>query len=320
MKKRIPVPTSLQLLARTQGGAFTRPQVLAHGGTQAVIDRRLDTGEWVRLGQGVYTASQRPGFRTRCWAGLLLADGPACVGGLAAAHLYGIVDEPSSITIWGDRSRTQGPWRFRRGDRTGVGELSRLRIDDAVLDACAESHGDDVVEVLASALRNRLTTPERLRSRALELETLRHRRVIIGLLPDLGAGIESTLENYFLHKVIRPHGLPEGVRQISVSDGTRSDVVFDDFTAIIELDGRRGHEGEEKWRDARRDNQHLLLGYVTLRFGWHDVVLRSCVVASVVGALLRTRGWGGSEGRPVGRCGRRCTVENLPAVSPMQAG
>lgn len=313
------MPTSLQLVARTQGGAFTRSQVLAHGGTQAVIDRRLDTGEWVRLGQGVYTASKRPSFQTRCWAGLLLAEGPACVGGLAAAHLYGIVDEPSSITIWGDRSRAQGPWRFRRGDRAGVGELARLRIEDAVLDACSESDGDDVIEVLASALRNRLTTPERLRSRALDLETLRHRRVILGLLPDLGAGVESTLENYFLHKVIRPHGLPEGIRQISVSDGTRSDVVFDDYTTIIELDGRRGHEGEGKWRDARRDNRHLLLGYVTLRFGWHDVVLRPCVVASVVAALLRTRGWEGTGTHPVARCGRRCTAEALPAVVPAQA-
>lgn len=280
-----------------------------------MIDRRLDTGEWIRLGQGVYTSDRHPGFRTRCWAGLLLAEGPACVGGLAAAHLYGVVDEPRSITIWGDRSRTQGPWRFRRGGRLAVGELARLRVDDAILDACAESSSEELVDILASALRNRLTTPARLRERLLELEVLRHRRQILGLLPDLGTGVESTLENYFLHKVVRPHRLPEGRRQISVSDGTRSDVVLDDYATIIELDGRRGHEGEAKWRDAQRDNQHLLQGFVTLRFGWHDVVLRPCMVASVVAGLLCTRGGGSGRAYPFHRCGRRCTADFQPASS-----
>ncbi|NHB84116.1 DUF559 domain-containing protein [Tessaracoccus sp. HDW20] len=108
--------------------------------------------------------------------------------------------------------------------------------------------------------------------------------------------MQSTLESHFLHQVLRSHQLPEGVRQISLSKGTRSDVVLEEYRVVVELDGRRGHEGEAKWRDAYRDNRHLLSGYVTLRFGWHDVVLTPAE-------------WPG--------CSRPCCIN---AVGPVSAG
>lgn len=322
MKPTIPVPTDLATIAAAQGGVFTRPQVLASGGCQSLLTRLLRDGSWLRLAQGVYTASE-PSFLSLCWAGILLADGPATIGGIAAAHLRGLCSEPERLTIWGDRSRTQGPWEFRRGHRAGWGLPSRVGPEDAVLEACAESPLRRVPDLLHAAILTRTSSPQRLREHAVELRNLRHRSLILKLLPNLEGGIESTLESHFLHQVQRPHLLPEGIRQVSVSEGTRSDVVLPEYKLIIELDGRRGHEGPGKWRDARRDNRHLLAGFATLRFGWHDVVLEPCVVAGVVAEALLQRGWSGLRGKgEIRRCGRRCTVARASAkgLHPSRTG
>lgn len=301
------IPQALEAIASAQGGAFTRPQVLDSGGTQAMIRRLLRSGQWIRVAQGIYTASPTVTFEALCHAGLLLAAPDAVVGGLAAGHLHGVCPPPSRLTIWGHDSRASGPWRFRRGRREGVGSPPRLRIDDAVLDSCAESREADVLELLATALRSQLTTPARLRERAVELTTLKRRSMILDLLPSLEDGVQSTLESHFVHQVQRAHRLPEGTRQVSVSPGTRSDVILDEYQLVIELDGRRGHEGLEKWRDYERDNEHLRRGMSTLRFGWHDVVLRSCQVAAMIAEILVQRGWLGVGGR-VRRCGPRCAA------------
>ncbi|SHJ38920.1 Protein of unknown function [Tessaracoccus bendigoensis DSM 12906] len=307
MRPTAQLPQALHELAASQNGVFSRPQVLQAGASQSMIDRQLRSGGWFRIGQGIYSA-MRPDFESVCRAGILLAEGPASVGGRAAAHLYGLCPEPDKITIWGSRSRTQGPWLFRRGERRSRGALPRSVIEDAVLEAAAEGPPDAVIDVLSAALTSRAVTPRRIRERATELSNLRHRKMILEILPDLELGVQSTLEYHFLHSVMRAHALPEGARQVAVSEGTRSDILLEEFRLIIELDGRRGHEGDGKWKDAKRDNRHLLRGFSTLRFGWHDVVLHSCTAAAVVGAVLLNRGWPGVGGaHKVRRCGRRCT-------------
>jgi len=314
MHTKNPIPLDLSQLAQAQHWVLTRPQVLAAGCSQSMLSRLLRNGDWIRLGQGVYS-TRPPDFESVCWGGILLADGPAAIGGLAAAHLRGIGDEPARILIWGERSRTRGPWNFCRGHRPASGALPTVGPEDAVLEACSEVSPRRILEFLTAALVGGITTPQRLRERAVELTCLRHRRLILNLLPDLANGIQSTLESHFLHQVVRAHDLPEGMRQVSLSEGTRSDVVLEDYGVVVELDGRRGHEGDAKWRDAARDNRHLLRGYVTLRFGWHDVALDPCSVATILAEVLHQRGWQGVRGEGIGRrCSNRCSAWRLAAV------
>lgn len=310
MRARLDVPHSLDCLAAAQGGVFTRPQVLRYGGTQPLINRMLRTRSWIRIAQGVYTAEPGVSFDALCHAGLLLAGPGSIIGGLASGHLYGVVPPPPRITVWGDRSRTLGPWQFRRsGLLDGVGSPLRLRAEDALLDSCGESPPGEVLDLLIRGLRRQVSTPARLRERAEERGSLRHRRLVLSLLPDIEKGVESTLEHQFLHRVQRAHLLPEGERQVSLSSGTRSDVLIHDYGVVIELDGRRGHEGDDKWRDYERDNRHLVQGLATLRFGWHDVVLRPCRVAAMVADVIAQHGWPGVRGGGgLRRCGSRCTA------------
>lgn len=129
-----------------------------------------------------------------------------------------------------------------------------------------------------------------------------HRRLITDLLADVEAGAESPLEVSYLTQVERPHGLPRGTRQ-QRRHGLPyvSDVGYDEYALLVELDGRLGHDAAGRFRDMNRDNRFAMVSWTTLRYGWFDVAERPCDVAMQVGAALIARGWAGLPTR----C-RRC--------------
>jgi hypothetical protein len=60
------------------------------------------------------------------------------------------------------------------------------------------------------------------------------------ILGDVAAGAESPLEMKYLHDVERPHGLPPGNRQQRrYGLPYLSDVGYDEFRVLVELDGYR---------------------------------------------------------------------------------
>ena len=79
---------------------------------------------------------------------------------------------------------------------------------------------------------------------------------------------------------------------------------YDEFAVIVELDGRLGHEGEGRFRDMNRDNQHALLDELTLRYGYFDVSSRACAVAYQVYRAIVRRGFT----EPFLRCGNCASV------------
>jgi hypothetical protein len=93
----------------------------------------------------------------------------------------------------------------------------------------------------------------------------------------------------------------EQLRLLDVSIG------YDGYRVLVELDGRTGHEGVERFRDMNRGNQFALIEWITLRYGWFDVVHRPCLVAFYIAAALVVRGW---SGLPT-RCFRCVNVPDL---------
>jgi hypothetical protein len=82
------------------------------------------------------------------------------------------------------------------------------------------------------------------------------------LLSDVGAGAESPLELTYLWDVERAHGLPVGRRQASrLGLPYASDVSYDAFGLLVELDGRLGHDGAARFRDMQRDNRFSSRGW-----------------------------------------------------------
>ena len=313
MHQRQQPSEELRRLAALQDGVLTREQCLAHQLSTKAVNRMISEGHWQRLSRGIYlTGAVAPAWRSLAWAGVMIGGDAARVGGRAAAHLEGLLDEaPDEIAILIPHGRRQGnrpPWVFVREKaafRTSSrGNPPRIGIEDAVLDLCAEAAPAEVVGWLTMAVQRRLTTPERLR-RALDRRTRqRHRQIILDLLSDVAEGAESPIEVRYARDVERAHGLPRGTRQAASRGGQHlRDVDYDAYGVLVELDGRLGHTGMGRFRDMWRDNEAVVENRVTLRYGSVDLYRRPCEVAFQVASILLHRGWTGFPTR-CDRCRR----------------
>lgn len=290
------VPPGLVRLAEAQGWVLSRDQVLAAGLTDRVVSRLIQ-GEWRQLASGIYSLRSETTWIGRCWAGVLLGGPGSCVGLAAAAHLHRMMPAPDGIAVWvpPDRQvRDREPWVFRRGTRQPWGRPPRTTIERTVLDLAAVQRTDALVTLLAEAVGRRGVHPDSLRSALAALPRHPRRRLLTELLADVGDGIRSPLERHYLHDVERAHGLPRALRQESPAGPYATDAWYEQYSTVVELDGRTWHDGPARFRDHTRDNRHTEAGLATLRFGWGDTVERPCAVARRVAPVLRRQGWRGA--------------------------
>jgi hypothetical protein len=304
MLSRQPVPDSLLLLASRQGGVVTREQVFAHGLTRHILARLVDSGAWVRLSQGVFAAMPtQPTWLGRAWAGVLIGGDRSRLGGLAAAYLHGLVEAPPDrilvLVPSTGRPSVRGPWLFQ-SDRPGfraplwIGAPPRIGIEDTVLDVVGLQRAEgEVVGWVTGASQNARLSVDRLRRQLEARSRMPHRGLVTELLTDVAEGVRSPLELRYRRDVEAAHRLPAGQRQVR-RRGTYADVWYREFGLLVELDGRRGHEGTGRFRDMHRDNSATTDGLATLRYGWTDVVGSPCAVARQVAANLALRGWTGT--------------------------
>jgi very-short-patch-repair endonuclease len=300
--RRDPTPDLLRL-AREQSGVLTREQALGLGLGVSPLRRLVTTGQWRRLARGLYfTAAVTPPWIAWAWGGVLLGGDRARLGGRAAAHLLGLVDPPDVITVLvpadGSRPAVDGPWDFRRERPTArswrtVGQPPRIGPEDTVLDLVADEVDlRAVIGLVTTSVQRRLTTPERLREAMSARRCVAHRAALVALLGDVSAGAQSPLEVTYLRDVERAHELPAGRRQVR-RRGTVTDVYYEHYGLLVELDGRLGHAGMGRFRDMRRDNRATSDGLATLRYGSADVMGDPCAVAIEVAHNLALRGWSG---------------------------
>lgn len=281
-----------------QSGVVSRAQ--AADTAPRVIDRLVRDGAWQALGHGVYlTSSGEIGWLSRVWAGLLIGGDTARTAGLTAATLHGLADDqrlPVEVLVRADAARpaNRGWVTFRR-ERVGVRLPSaattppRIRLEDAVIDLAARGRPAEVVGWVTSAIQRRLTAPDRLRAAVDRRERVAHRALLHALLEEATIGVHSPLEHRYLRDVERAHGLPAAVRQFRI-ESRSADAAYVEFGLLVELDGLAWHDPT---RDRRRDNDHALRQWVTLRYGWAEVVGDPCRVAREVAAVLRQLGWTG---------------------------
>lgn len=197
-----------------------------------------------------------------------------------------VADQPGLVV---HRSRTLSA-------ADSIGLPPRTTIERTVLDLLrARPSADAALGLAADALRARRTTAARLRAALTAQPTTRWRQVLLDALPDLDRGAQSPLELRDA-ALRRRHGLPAGDRQVRRTDeGVEYlDVVIAEYALHVELDGRLGHDrARELWRDMRRDNRSEVAGLRHLRYGWSDIVDRSCAVAAQQAIILRQQGWTG---------------------------
>jgi hypothetical protein len=238
-----------------------------------------------------------------------------------AAEVYGLrqvdPDEPVHVLAPHARKVAAAPWI--RVHRTRLPQPERARqmaglppvtcIEDTVLDLVDQSRRRGAaVGLILDACRLRLTSPERLRAAMGKRRRVRHRPLVKALCADYREGVTSPLEHKYRKDVEKAHGMPVGTRQQRDRSGTSQvyrDVDYLGFATLVELDGRRGHEGAAaSFRDRKRDNASVVSGRTTLRFGWMDVVTAPCSCAAQVAAVLARNGWTGE----LQACGPACSA------------
>jgi Transcriptional regulator, AbiEi antitoxin len=304
--------------AERQDGVIARAQALALGMTDAAITWRLRSGRWQRLLPGVYaTFSGRPARRCQLWAAILRAGPGAVLSHRTAAELWDLLTEQCGVIhVTVPRgtpvTRIPGVVLHYSGRSAAARHPAltppRTRIEETVLDLAASAANiDDALAWVFRGCAGRHTTPVRLSTAMCLRRRMRWRTEVSRALGEAATGVHSLLEHRYLNGVERRHGLPPGTRQrVTWRDGSRqySDVAYEEYGTLVELDGSAAHPEAARWTDIRRDRAQLADGRVTLRFSWTEVSTQSCAVATEIARILRQHGWTGT----LRRCGRHCQV------------
>lgn len=307
----------LNQTAWLQSGVITREQALS-AMTPEALRWKLRRGDWQKLYPGVYlTHTGEATWAARCRATLFHYGAGAALSMESAAYVMGIErQEPAHIHVDVPHPTYIKPVpgvRARRRRRLPVIRRGGLLVTEpafTVLDLADHRFAsrDDALAVAARAVQRRATTVEAL---AVELNLRRAHRHRLALQLALGAiaqGAESGLEVTYLNRVILRHGLPP--MRLAVPDqlagsSIRRDFENEEFGVVSEVDGRLGHEGEGRIKDARRDRKTLATGRVTVRQGWVDVHFSPCELAGELFCIYRGRGYRGG----IMLCSPMCQVQ-----------
>lgn len=268
--------------AARQYGAFSRDQARRAGLTPKMIETRLASGAWLRLGPAVYALASAPPKWERQLAAALLTKREAIVAGRSAAHLHGFEGfNASRPVIMIDRkenavcplarvirsSRFESIGRVRKRGfvvtnevetvMTLAKDLSKAQLATTVdwLLARRSCSIDEFAQVVA--MSDGVPGVARLRP------IVGHR------LPDAYQPPTSELER-FMYPILDDPRVPQYTRQMPISymclDAT-VDAYIPLWRLIVEGDGRRWHTREADFeRDRARDNESLAHGIAVLRF------------------------------------------------------
>ena len=308
----------LRYLTDRQQGVVARAQLLAIGFSANEIAAQLAAKRWQMAHDGVYfTFTGVAKDAGKRWAGLLACGDGAVLSHETAAEIHGfaeasrdagvvhvmIADSRKEVSPRGVRVHRSRLIAQERDIRDGYPVTSA---PDTVLDLAARTRSPDVVVALiTSACRSGATSVEDILKRMGRRKRQRHRDLIKAICHDVSGGVRSVLERAYLNRVERPHGLPRGRRQAPARAGESHvvrDIDYDEYATVVELDGRKGHEGVGQHRDAARDNFASEEGKTTLRYGHAPIFGSPCDVARQVANVLQRHGWTGS----LSPCGPKC--------------
>jgi hypothetical protein len=279
---------ALEGLARRQHGVFHRRQALRIGFTTDMIESRLASGAWMRVGGDVYGFPTHDGtWHRQCIAATLTVPGGAAAR-RTAANLY---DAP-----------TYRPGRIEVVTRRGTTHRSPLAkvIESKTVGRLSVVHGIRVVSKADCTIQlARISTLERLRSvvhhfdrrnrrylddlrdRQLTLERsrlpgMRKLRLVLRELSDDVPPTDSDLEVELRTLVDSIPSLGPVAWQAPLPfwppGKSRCDGLAMKWPLILEADGRAWHTRVEDFeRDHERDNLANVNGYDVLRFTYNQL-------------------------------------------------
>jgi very-short-patch-repair endonuclease len=278
-------------------GLFTRADAVDLGLSGDGLAHRVRTGKLTRPQRGVYLDGHgqlTPKVRAR--AALLAAEPGAVVCGTTAARVWGwapVFDGPEELAIgMADGHRVARPTlRWTRWD-VPEGAIDRRHGFPLTAPAWTLAHvlqrasERDAVWIADQALRVDPTLRSEVAALLIGRQSGRSRR----RLEMADSRSESPLET-LVRILLTRHGY-EVVTQHVVRDEAgravaRADLALPEWRIAIEGDGSGPHSDPEAlFRDRRRQNLLIGLGWIVLRFTWRDLISNERRVLAEVGAAV----------------------------------
>lgn len=213
-------------VAAAQAGLITRAQLAEAGMTRWSIAHRVASERWQLLSPTVVaTVTGELTDEQRIWNAVLHAGPGAMAGGLTAASLAGLRNwdrDQITVLVPYERGRPSaldgvGFVRSRRRLRS-VGSPPRCRVEPAVLLFAASDRSERSAQgVLAAAVQQQLTSPQRLLEWLDRLAPLRRAATLRRAVEDIEGGAQSLAE-MDVRRMCRDLGLARPTRQVKRRD------------------------------------------------------------------------------------------------------
>jgi len=293
---------SVLVLAQRQHGAISRRQALSEGMSGRAIDRRLATGEWVRVFQGAY----RVGGAECTWeqtimAGCLAAGPGAVASHRAAGALFGMPGVPRWVEVTVPESRRvqlEGitAHRARLLTPQDIGAVKGIPVTRAartIVDLADVYSTAKLGPMLDYAMVQRLLRRGELTARSVGRRGAGVLAELLAERPALARPMGSDFE-VELFRALREAGLPLPVPQYRVlmADGSfvYLDFAYPDVRLAIEADSYLWHASLADWqRDRARNGELVAIGWSILPITYDLVMRNTAEVARRVGSALKIR-------------------------------
>ncbi|HEY6531759.1 MAG TPA: type IV toxin-antitoxin system AbiEi family antitoxin domain-containing protein [Acidimicrobiales bacterium] len=294
---------AIEALARKQHGAFSSSQVNELGGSRQSVHRRVTSGQWVRLDQGVFALAGHPPTLLRQMKAAQLAVPHSAISGLSAAALHQFPDiRVGRIEVTTTRNGGSTPLARVRHRHpvptTAVDGIAVTTAAQTLADIADRVPSEVLGDAIEFALRASITTFADL---AVAWQTARDRRApsarpfraALRLLDPESAVAASVLESR-LYRVLDDPRLPAFVRQAPApwapEGAERVDAAFPTVRWIVEGDGRAWHTRVDDFeRDRRRDHLAQVIGWSVTRFTLAQIDTPGYVVDTLARAFDERR-------------------------------
>ena len=293
---------------------FRRSDIAAWGLDPDCARTYVKQGLWVRLHRGVYTSAEvlaacrdDPERLHRLLTRAAVAALPIAAHaiGPTAALVHGLPrpgDPPATVSLVREpgsdqralRRRISLPTtltvvavhshRIRPGDTTVVDGLPTVTRDIAAVTAAAACSPEWAVAVLDAVAWQRPDATAELRAIVDRWPWLRGVGTVRGALGLVRPGAQSPFES--LSRVrLMGHGLPEPRLQVPFHDAAGligyADMTWDGWGVIGECDGLAKYvDRDDLVREKIREDRLRALGFVVVRWTWHELMNDSAAVAS----------------------------------------
>lgn len=286
-------------IARQQGGAISRGQILDAGLPRGQLARLIASNQLVRQDRGVFVARGAPvTYLTSIWITILRTGG--VLGFATAVHLWGAIDPPPWIDVIVDPRRRMSPRSRERLHRVSVPDAEITTVQGlpitsrrwSILDYAGRLSIAEAVRFLDRALQKRWLTKADISRRVNDHPFRTGNTVLRRVLAITGDGAAAESERR-LHALLRSAGIG-GWRanwelRVGGSVVAVLDVAFLEFWLALEIDGMAFHIDVDRFvHDRRRQNAIVALGWTVLRFTWWDLVDRPDYVIATIRRHLET--------------------------------